>query len=94
MSLTNHKNGSVTLSDARHLVCLEAAFELEALAFALPGLVPAVNNSNLAHYAVRGFSGRLLQLAEALMGGLSDTVMETKELERRVHLTSFESLGD
>lgn len=92
MSFTNNKNGTVTLSDARHLVCLEAAFELEALAFSLPGLVPAVDNSNVAHYAVRGFSGRLLQLAGALMSGLSDTVIETEELERKVHVTSFESL--
>ncbi len=32
MSLTNNKNGTATLGNARHLVCLEAAFELKALA--------------------------------------------------------------
>lgn len=89
MSLTNDEN-TTTLGNARHAVCLEAAIELEALAFALPGLVANVEGG--ARYAVRGISGRLLQLAQALMAGLGDHLADVSDIEREVHVTSFESV--
>lgn len=87
MSLTISKNRDVTLSKARHLVCLEAAFELESLAYVLPGLITDEDDDNGARYAVRGVAGRILQLSKSLMAGLSDKVAETVELQADVYVT-------
>ena len=90
--ITIDENDAVTLGKARHIVLMEAAFELEALAFALPVLVADVEGG--ARYAVRGVSGRLLQLAQSLMSGLDDQLAETSDLERIVRVTSFEAEED
>lgn len=88
MSLTIAKNGSVTLSKARLMVCLEATWELEVLAFLLPTLVPNIDEAHGAHHAVRGIAGRLVSLTGVLAGALWDEVEKTGDLERIVLATS------
>ncbi|MDD3936862.1 hypothetical protein [Rhodoferax sp.] len=87
MSLTTSEDGAVNLSKARHMVCLEAAWELEALAYLLPGLVPNVDEARGSYHAVRGIAGRLLNLANVLMAALNDDGVTTPELESRVLVT-------
>lgn len=94
MSLTTAENDSVTLGKARHMVCLEAAWELEALAYVLPDLVPNVAEAHGAYHAVRGMAGRLVGLSNVLMAALGDDVMTTRELESRVLVTRRFSGGD
>jgi len=88
MTLSTAENGAVTLGKDRHMVCLEAAFELEALAFALPDLVPNVEEARVARLAVRGIAGRLVTLANALMAALGDDVVKTSELENKVMVST------
>lgn len=90
--ISTDDNGAVTLSKARHLVCLEVSFELEALAIVLPGLVPNLDECGTAHFAVRGISGRLLTLSRALLTGLDCKMTATEDIEGLVHVTGFESL--
>ena len=87
MSLFTAENDAVTLSKARHMVCLEAAWELEALAYVLPDLVPNVDEAHGAYHAVRGIAGRLVTLSNVLMAALGDDVVKTSELESRVLVT-------
>jgi len=78
----------VTLSRERKMVCLESAWELEALANILPGLVPNVTEAEGAHYAVRGIADRIRRLSHVLMGGLFDEDETVKDLERKVFFGS------
>lgn len=89
MSLNTDENGTVTLGKDRHTVCLEAAWELEALAFLLPGLVPNIDEAHGAYHAVRGISGRLVVLSNILMAALGDEAEKTKRLERKVLVLPF-----
>ena len=84
MSLTTAENGDVTLSKARSDICLQVAYELEALASVLPGLVPNIDEAHGAHHAVRGLAGRFVSLANVLMAAIGDEVESTEILSRRV----------
>ena len=87
MSLTDHSNGAATLTHERLKVCLEAAWELEALAMVLPGMVPMDGAARSSHLVVRGMAGRLKQLAGVLIAGLSDRLEETDDLNCTVMVT-------
>lgn len=84
-TLTEHKDGGATLGSERHMVCLQAAFELEALAGILPGLVP---DHEPSHLTVRGIAGRIRSLSRVLMSGLSDDSEPVAHLEREVFGTA------
>lgn len=85
--LTNHiERPSVTLSGKRHRVCLEVAWELDALARLLPDLVPNIEEAHGAHHAVRGIAGRFLRLAEALMGAMDSPAYLDEHLEQIIDL--------
>ena len=88
MSLTTNENKSVTVGKDRHTVCLHAAWELEALAFLLPTLVPNIDEEPTAHYAVRGIASRVLALSNVLMAALCDEVQTTRDLEAITFVTS------
>lgn len=88
MSLIYQKDGQVTLGKTRHLLCLEIAFELEALAYVLPGLIKEEDDDAGARYAVRGLAGRILQLSKSLVAGLSDEVANTAKLQSDVCVTT------
>lgn len=85
--LTEHDDESVTLSRERLTVCLTVAWELEALAVALPGMVPLDASHSGSYYVVRGMAGRLKQLAGVLMAGLGDSAEETNDLNCTVMVT-------
>ena len=83
-TLTEHDDGSVTLSASRLNVSLEACWELEALAQVLPGLVPSTADSGPAHFAVRGIADRIRRLSCAAMSALSDDSHPLEDLQRMV----------
>ncbi len=72
MSLTRHKDESVTISEARRLVLLEATWEIDALALLLPKTAPQEKMYESGHLAVRGIAGRMRALSSILMSGLED----------------------
>lgn len=87
--LANHtEDTGVTLSEKRERICLEVAWELDALARLLPGLVPNIEEAHGAHHAVRGIAGRFLRLAEALMGAVQAPAYLDEHLEQIVSLKS------
>lgn len=69
---------------ARRDVMLEAAWELDALAMALPGLVAFTDSQE--HLVVRGIAARISTLANAVMAGLHDGGVPTRDIERDVLL--------
>lgn len=83
-TLTMHGDGSATLSRERLNAGLEAAWELEALAKVLPGLVPCTADSGPAHFAVRGISDRIRRLSCAAMSALSDELHPLEDLQRTI----------
>lgn len=83
-TLTLHDDGSATLSRERLNAGLEAAWELEALAQVLPGLVPCTADSGPAHFAVRGIADRIRRLSCAAMSALSDDLHPLVDLEHTV----------
>jgi hypothetical protein len=91
MSLTTNENKSVTLSKDRHAVCLEAAWELEALAFVLPEVANSKTVEDLnSGFVVRCIASRIRELSNALMAGLMDDAETVERLERKVLVTRFE----
>ena len=83
-TLTEHADGSVTLSASRLTVSLEACWELEALAQVLPGLVPSPADSGPAHFVVRSIADRIRRLSCAAMSALSDDSHPLEDLQRMV----------
>lgn len=80
------QNG-VTLDGPRKMACLEAAWEIDALARILPGLLPDDEEDN-GRLAVRGVAGRLLRLAFVVMNGIGDEMQPTEKLEKIISLDS------
>lgn len=77
--------GSITLSKARHLVCMEAVWEIEALAATLPTVT--VNTDfefTQSGWVVRGIAARIKELSNALGAGLHDEVVTTADLQNTV----------
>jgi hypothetical protein len=86
--LTTHEDDSVTLSEKRSHVCLEASWELEAMSELLTKVaMHGALETNAAGYQVRCISSRPMVLASAMMSGLSDEQMPTDDLERKLKAT-------
>lgn len=62
------------MSETRHRLCLEVAWEIDAIARVLPDLVPCGADQPAAdpHFVVRALAGRLLRLSGVLMGAVDD----------------------
>ena len=75
------QDGGAVLSEERRLVCLEAAWELEAMANVLPSLVPIYLP---CHFVLRGLSDRIRRLSDVVVSGLSDEEDPLEKLERMV----------
>lgn len=87
MSLHTAENGAVTLSKARHHVCMEVAWELEVLAYMLPTVTNNADEDAVkSGFAVRGIASRVLSLANVLMAALYDDMEKTKDLECQVRV--------
>jgi hypothetical protein len=84
--LTKNADHSVTLSAARSGLCLDATWEIEALALALPGLIPDTDENNAACLLVRGVAARIVQLNSAVMGGINDDLETVNRLHRVITL--------
>lgn len=67
-----------TLSGARHLVALEATWEIGKLCHVLRTVVEI--DESMEFYAVRGLSARIEDLSNVIMGALGDEVDSTKDL--------------
>lgn len=76
----------LSTEETSHLL-LQAVWELDKLARILPGLVPL--DEDMAHYAVKGVSGRIVRLASALMSGLSGEADEA-DIKR---IINFDDVG-
>lgn len=76
----------VTMATPRHLVAMEASWELDALAGLLPGLVDAEGVPLAQQLAVRGIAGRLRTLASSLMSALGDPQDDVGRIERQMLL--------
>ena len=76
----------VDLDTRRQDLCLEIAWEIEAIARAMPGLVPTTDGGdNGPHFLARAMGGRLLALSGALSCALSDEEEPTAKLERVIN---------
>lgn len=88
MCLATHADGSATLSKERLLVCMDASWELDALATLLPTVTiddtPASTNVG---YKVRCIASRIRELAIVISSGLDDDMEKTSNLERRLNPT-------
>ena len=83
------ESGGVTLSKRRMDACLEAAWEINALARILPDQVPNIDECRGAHHVVRGISGRLLRLSSLLMSGIGEGGNDS-DIEALERIVSFE----
>jgi hypothetical protein len=83
------QSGGVTLSERRMMACLEAAWEIDALARILPDQVPDIDECQGARLVVRGIAGRLLRLTSLLMSGIGEGGVDgdIEALERIVSLS-------
>lgn len=75
---------SQPLDRERQHVCLEAVWEIDALAKMLPGVVPKTIEGE--YLVVRAIAGRMLRLTSALMSGLGEDATTTDEISRIVTL--------
>lgn len=76
----------ISMSEPNRRLCLELAWEIDALARVLPGLVPCVADGTPdPHFVVRAMAGRLLRLSGVLMGmadnEAADDLMQVIELQ-------------
>ena len=75
---------SLTLSQGRQRACLEAAWEIEALALLLPRL--DLSEEPVAALQLRGVAARLAELSRVVMTGLDDQGVAEQDLRRQLLL--------
>ena len=73
-------------SEIHRKLCLEVAWEIDAMARVLPDLVPNTDEGYGHHFLVRAMAGRLLRLSYVLMGALGDDAETTESLARIISL--------
>ena len=76
----------VNMEEKRQFLCLEVAWEIDAMARVLPDLVPNTDEGYGHHFLVRAMAGRLLRLSNVLMGALGDDAETTESLARIISL--------
>ena len=76
----------VTMEEKRQFLCLEVAWEIDAMARVLPDMVPNTDEGYGHHFLVRAMAGRLLRLSYVLMGALGDDAETTESLARIISL--------
>lgn len=85
-SLTKQDNSSVTLSAERQTLCLEATWELDAIAKGLVAFASAGNEPETGQheYACRAVATRIHALALLLMYGVSEPTETVDNLRLRL----------
>jgi len=74
------------MDKARRLVCLEAAWEIDALARLLPSIVPRIDDTLEEFLQVRGIAARLRSISTVLMSACSDDQEATENLRKKLGL--------
>ena len=91
MSLNIAENGDLHLTEQRSSLCIEAAWELEQLAYLLPTLMGGGSVDELrSGFVVRGVAARIVNLSEAICAALTDRAATTEALKRKVMVLQFE----
>ena len=85
-TLIQNADHGVTLSAARHVVALDACWEIERLAQHLA--VNVIPDDDPLHLVVRGIAGRIRSLSRVVMSGLHDELEPVAHLEREVFGTA------
>ncbi len=80
----------VNMEEKRQFLCLEVAWEIDAMARVLPDLVPNTGEGYGHHFLVRAMAGRLLRLSNVLMGALGDDAETTESLARIISLDGWQ----
>ena len=87
-SLTLIEGESITLTEARAHVLLQATWEIDALALAMPDLIEVTDDkSSRLHHLVRGMAARIIQLNGAILSGIGDDLVPLKTIHKDVLLT-------
>lgn len=73
-----------SMDEQHKKLCLEVAWEIDAISRVLPGLVPCVAENTDQHFVVRAMAGRLLRLSGVLVGLADDETMD--DLMQVIHL--------
>lgn len=76
----------LVMDEARRLVCLEAAWEIDALARLLPSIVPRIDDTMEEFLQVRGIAARLRSISSVLMGACGDEHETTVNLRNALGL--------
>lgn len=84
LSIVSNEPGSATANSQRINVINQAVWEMDALARALPDLVPL--DEDQAHYVARGICGRMLRLTGAIMSALDESERDIDKLMARLTL--------
>lgn len=92
MSLLMREDGSATLDQARHAVCMNACREIKFLAAELSRLVPDDGKSDSKPDAVRSVAGRIMQLSKVLEDALDNPLVGTHEFSGLVTAASSKKL--
>lgn len=82
--MSENQSSDVELSWQRQLACLEAAWELAALARQLPIIVPLDDSTNQQHFVIRGVVARIDKLASIVISAIheDEEIAPTKNLRR------------
>ena len=83
---------SQAFDQERQDLCLEAVWELDALAHLLPYQVSKWDDGS-ARFVVRGIAARIMHLTSMLMDGLGDPNVTNREIERKVMLEGPSTQG-
>jgi len=97
MSTTALRNTSKTTAKAtpddtpvidqpRRLVCLEVAWEIDALARLLPAITPRIEGAMDEFLQIRGISARLRSLSSVLMDAFTDDYESIDKLREKLGL--------
>ena len=79
----------VNMDEKRQYLCLEVAWEIDAIARVLPKFAPSADDAGQGeHFLVRAMAGRMLRLSKLLMSALGDECEDTESLERIINLDS------
>lgn len=92
MSLLISEDGSATLDQARHAVCMNACREIKFMAAELSRLVSDDGKSDSKPDAVRSVSGRIMQLSKVLVDALDNPLVDTYEFKGLVTAASSPKL--
>ncbi len=83
---SGHPNMPEQTDQQRQNLCIEAVWEIEAIARTLPNLAEIVDDDFNRRLVVRDMAGRLLRLTGVLLDGLGDSNVSTEDLNSILRL--------